>query len=331
MTDSGADSGSRWLRTRGRRPFVRALVALALAAALAAALAIAVAFARDLEAARERARAGSRLVETPCGVVEVAVRGSGPAALVLHGAGGGWDQGLLLGEMLLGDRYRVIAPSRFGYLRTPLPGDPGLPAQADALACLLDAEAVDDALVVGISAGGPPAVTFAARHPERTRALVLVAAVSDGGDHASALTTAVTETFLRSDFAYWALWRFARGTLLRALGLRGEVADALAPEEVERVEAVLAAMLPMSERAPGIRNDEAQAAAMRLERERARVRAPTLVIHARDDMLVPYAMGERSAREIQGARLHPLERGGHFLVGEAAAVRDVVARFVGSP
>jgi len=43
--------------------------------------------------------------------------------LVLHPSGGGCDQGLLLGELLLPDNVRIIAPSRIGYLKTTATND----------------------------------------------------------------------------------------------------------------------------------------------------------------------------------------------------------------
>ena len=52
---------------------------------------------------------------------------------------GGFDQGLELGDGLVRAGFRLIAPSRFGYLRTPLPADASAEAQADAHASLLDA------------------------------------------------------------------------------------------------------------------------------------------------------------------------------------------------
>jgi pimeloyl-ACP methyl ester carboxylesterase len=47
--------------------------------------------------------------------------------------------------------------------------------------------------------------------------------------------------------------------------------------------------------------------------ELANVKAPTLVLHGRDDPLVPYACGEDTARRIQGARLCGIEGMGHDL------------------
>jgi 2-hydroxy-6-oxonona-2,4-dienedioate hydrolase len=58
---------------------------------------------------------------------------------MIHGSGGGHDQGMAWARPLVQQGVRVIAMSRFGYLRTPRPADASPEAQADAHACLLDA------------------------------------------------------------------------------------------------------------------------------------------------------------------------------------------------
>ncbi|HET6371293.1 MAG TPA: alpha/beta hydrolase, partial [Nitrospiria bacterium] len=94
---------------------------------------------RDIRRARERVSTGSRIAETSCGPIEYAVAGEGIPVLVVHGAGGGFDQGLDISMPLVQNGFRLIAMSRFGYLRTPLPEDASAAAQADAHAALLDA------------------------------------------------------------------------------------------------------------------------------------------------------------------------------------------------
>src|SRR5512136_2514579 len=128
----------------------------------------------DIRQAREHILVGSQVIDTPCGPIEYAVAGDGSPVLVVHGAGGGFDQGLDFTEALAQSGFRVIAMSRFGYLRTPLPADASPAAQADAHACLLDALNIRRAAVVGLSAGAPSSMQFALRYPERAAALVLL-------------------------------------------------------------------------------------------------------------------------------------------------------------
>jgi 3-oxoadipate enol-lactonase/4-carboxymuconolactone decarboxylase len=76
----------------------------------------------------------------------------------------------------LAQHYRVIAPDLPGFGRSPaLEGPVSYDAFADVLAALLDDLGLERAHVAGLSMGGGVALTFAARHPERVRALILMA------------------------------------------------------------------------------------------------------------------------------------------------------------
>jgi len=84
----------------------------------------------DISQARRRVLGGSDMVATRCGPIEHAFTGDGLPVLLVHGAGGGYDQGLEFGKPLATSGFRVISMSRFGYLRTPLPTDASAVAQA---------------------------------------------------------------------------------------------------------------------------------------------------------------------------------------------------------
>jgi 2-hydroxy-6-oxonona-2,4-dienedioate hydrolase len=124
---------------------MRSLKVIGACAAGASALTYA-AYRKDLDAARKRIETEGQLIDTPHGPIEFAEAGDGPAVLLIHGAGGGFDQGLALGAAFLGDGYRIVAPSRFGYLGTPLPADASPAAQADAHLRLLDALQLERAM-----------------------------------------------------------------------------------------------------------------------------------------------------------------------------------------
>ena len=128
---------------------------------------ISIAYRRDIDQAFKRISTGSQVVQTSCGPIEYAMVGAGMPVLIVHGAGGGFDQGMEFARDLAAAGLRVIAMSRFGYLRTPLPADASAAAQADAHACLLDALGIRRAAIVGASAGAPSSLQFALRHPER--------------------------------------------------------------------------------------------------------------------------------------------------------------------
>jgi hypothetical protein len=65
----------------------------------------------DIQEARDRVATGSSLAHTSCGPIEYAVTGDGRPVLVVHGAGGGFDQGLDFGAPLAKLGLRIIAMS----------------------------------------------------------------------------------------------------------------------------------------------------------------------------------------------------------------------------
>jgi pimeloyl-ACP methyl ester carboxylesterase len=293
---------------------------------------------RDLAAALAGLAGASELVTTPCGPIEYATSGAGPPVLIVHGAGGGFDQGLAFGGPLVARGYRVIATSRFGYLRTPLPVDASAAAQADAHACLLDALGVERAAVVCISAGAPSALQLALRHPERVGALVLTvpaAFVPRPGGAASVRTPSGTQrlfgTALRWDFAFWSIRHVAPSVMIRALlGTPPElVARAEAPERM-RVEAILDSIFPISERRLGLLNDAL--VTTHLERYPLEsISAPTLTISVADDLYGTYDAARYMAEQIPHARFVGYTEGGHVFVGHEADVMSIIADFVRAP
>jgi 2-hydroxy-6-oxonona-2,4-dienedioate hydrolase len=293
------------------------------------------AYERDLRSARARISTGSQIAQTRCGPIEYASLGSGPTVLFVHGAGGGFDQGLSAAERLAKTGLRIVLMSRFGYLRTPLPADASAAAQADAHACLLDALAIERAAIVGASAGAPSAMQFALRHPGRCSALVLLvpaAYVARPGHEPSLKTPRGTQllfdTALRSDFLFWAIIRLAPETVMRSiLATAPEVVHRASAEEQARVAETMEGILPVSPRRLGLLNDAAVTSTIgRYELER--ISAPTLAISAADDLFGTYETAHYSAEHIPGARFIGYPTGGHLWVGHHDEVLAVIARFV---
>ena len=72
----------------------------------------------DINRAYERVSGNSTVISSPYGDIEFTEGGSGPDVLVVHGSGGGYDQGELLVQAGLGSQFHWVAPSRFGYLQS---------------------------------------------------------------------------------------------------------------------------------------------------------------------------------------------------------------------
>ena len=99
------------------------------------------------------------------------------AVLLMHG--GHMRASLSLGEEVFANAgYTVLAPSRPGYGRTPVTTGTSLEGFAEVAAELCGHLGIGSvAAVVGQSAGGPSAVTIAARCPELAERLILQSAV----------------------------------------------------------------------------------------------------------------------------------------------------------
>jgi 2-hydroxy-6-oxonona-2,4-dienedioate hydrolase len=314
----------------GRRVVVPVLVSVV---ALGAA-AVFYAHVRDMRQIRARLATGSQIVQTARGPVEYAARGEGEPVLLVNATAGGYDQALLIGEMFVGDGFRLIAPSRPGYLRTPQADDPSAAGQAGVLAALLDALGVERAAVVGMSSGGPVAMQFALRHPERTSALVLLStaayAPSAQVDRKLPVPDVVYDTLFGSDFLFWVMVRAAKPALAASFGATPELQASLPLDEKAHLDAMMEAMLPIRARSAGLANDAALAdAALVTPLPLERIAAPTLVVQAMDDPAAVPAGGLYTAERIPASTLLRFDRGGHVLLGHHATIKDRVRAFVG--
>jgi pimeloyl-ACP methyl ester carboxylesterase len=287
-------------------------------------------YTRDMRRAYQRINNGSDVMTSPVGNIEWAEGGEGLPVLVVHGSGGGFDQGALIARAALDDGFRWIAPSRFGYLRSNVPPHATFDVQAHAYAELLDHLHVDRVAVVALSHGGPSALLFAVLHPERVSSLTLisagVAASSDAAQsEANAQGNALRAIFQR-DYRYWMMTRFLRRQFLGLMGAPPSVTSRLTPHERQLTNDVVDFMNPVSPRAAGVRFDNT--AAMPNERIAA-VRTPTLILHAKDDTLQLPGNAEFAGTRIPNAELVLFEHGGHLLLAvEQAEIRRRVARHI---
>jgi pimeloyl-ACP methyl ester carboxylesterase len=296
---------------------------------------ISASYGNDITKARQRVASGSRIAQTKCGPIEYAETGNGPAVLMVHGAGGGYDQGLDFAAPIARKGFRVIAMSRFGYLRTPLPADASAEAQADAHACLLDALGIQQAGIIGGSAGAPSAMQFAIRHPDRTRALVIAVPatyVPRPAGARSLKTPAGTEfmfkTALRFDFVYWTATKVARPTIIRSLlATPVEDVERASPVEQARVGMLVDHIMPVSSRRLGMLNDAAITSTLpRYDLEKISV--PTLAISVKDDQFGTYDGAKYTAANIRGAKFLGYDTGGHIWAGHADDMTSAIAEFL---
>ena len=257
--------------------------------------------------------------------------GTGEPVIMIHGWlcwGAYWKKVM----PLVADRYRVIAPDLLGHgiSDKPLGEDVsyGTDAQAERIIAFMDALGIDRAYVVGHSMGGEIAAKVALAAPERVRGLVLVCAA--GMEE----TPKLLPGYLRAG---------------RALKMEGILADMLTEGMVRRH--IKGLMFYRENEVPeefirdvamsNLKGKEDRKAMARVTREGLfrnflddrcdRIVAPTLVISAKYDRVVPPAMGERYHSLLPDSRFILIDRAAHMVPWEqadqvAASILDFCAR-----
>jgi 3-oxoadipate enol-lactonase len=224
--------------------------------------------------------------------------GEGAAIVLLHGLTATRRYVVMGSRTLQRSGHRVLAYDARGHGRSAAATDRryGYERLAADLREVLQASAIERAIVAGASMGAHTAVRFALEHPDRVAALALITPAYEPSAHAS------------SDFARWDA--LAEG--LRTAGVEGFLRayelSAVPPAWRATVEQVLRQRLSAHE------HPEAVADALEVVprsrpfedlRQLGEIRAPTVVIASRDeaDPEHPLAVGERYAHEIADAQL----------------------------
>jgi pimeloyl-ACP methyl ester carboxylesterase len=240
--------------------------------------------------------------------------GQGPPVLLIHGSGPGvsgranW-QGLLRSDLT--ERYRMLAPDVVGFGATR--ADSGTDLTHDArvrqLIGFLDALGLRSVDVVGNSMGGGIALALAYRHPERVRRLVLMGTVGISFP----ITPGLDE-----------VWGYtpSLGNMARLMQLFAHD-QRLVSEELIQLRYEASAVPDVQERyaaafsAPRQRHLDAMALS---EEELATIGQPTLLVHGRDDQIIPLsATSMRLVDLLPAADLVVFGRCGHWTQIERAA------------
>lgn len=279
------------------------------------------AYSNAMGVARDRICASrSNIMHSRFGDLEYADTGSGAPILMIHGTGGGFDRGLFSSRWLLDLGYRIIAPSRFGYLRSASPDNPSSENQADAFADLLDELGIERIAVASASAGARSALAFATRHPDRCAALLpIVPAIPVPGSPLNQpwLTTPkwLVSRLLNSSFLLWAAIAALPNNLTRTLlATNPALVGNATTEEKTRVRNVALGVLPLSDRKQGLLNDltiSVNPETMDLKK----ITAPTLAIALEDDGFGTAKSARYIAENVRDTQLVIYRDGGHLWIG----------------
>ncbi len=245
-----------------------------------------------------------------------------PALLLLHGFAAStysWREVM----PALATSQRVVAFDRpaFGLTERPLPGQfPNgvnpytADAQADLTVSLMDKLGIDQAVLVGNSAGGTIATYTALRHPERVRALVLVDAAIYSGGGSPAFVRPLLQTpqmrhigpLIARAIQNWG-YQFGQSAWHDPSRFTDEIwQNYTKPLQAENWDRALweltAASRPLG-----------------LDQRLDELSVPVLVITGDDDRIVPTEQSVRLAAEIPGAQLVVIPNCGHVPQEECPA------------
>jgi pimeloyl-ACP methyl ester carboxylesterase len=245
--------------------------------------------------------------------------GDGMPVICIHGSGPGvsaWSNWRLT-LPYLGERLHAFAYDQVGFGYSELPARPvyTLAGWTEHLLGFMDAVGIEQAHLVGNSMGASVALAAALTHPERVARLVLMGPM---GVHFS-LTRGLD-----------AVWGYTPGVaqMKHLIDLfaydRTLVTDELAEQRYQAsirpgVQEAFSAMFP----APRQNSVDALAA---YEDRLADIQAPTLIIHGREDRIIPMSTSEKLLRLLPAAQLHVFGRCGHWTQLEHAAAFNRLVR-----
>lgn len=239
--------------------------------------------------------------------------GEGEVILSVHGIFGGYDQAYDTCKDFCSD-YRIIAPSRFGYLGSDVSGD-GTPArQAAAYVELLDKLGIDKVYLLATSAGGSVAIRFALDYPQRAKGLILYCSAMPPVEKPEKYAEyAGPPPFLCNDYIMFLL----SPMFDPIMGMEPSTIYSMLPINDRKVGVILDASVTN----PDMARDFGEYPIEDLQ-------VPTLIFHAKDDKLASYIETEKAVARFPNCTFISFESGGHLLTGHAEEIKEAVSGFV---
>lgn len=237
--------------------------------------------------------------------------GSGSVVLHVHGSPGGCDAGPFGFGDLIKAGYRIVTPSRPGFMGAPLELGRTPEEQGDYIASFMDAVNINKAAVLAWSGGGPPGLQLAIRHPEKVACYIHFAACSLPFKHKATFfeRAFMTDPGLWFLYVMASLFPSANKKMCSDLGVNPDYALA-SPERIVFMRKFMTMIAPASLRAPGSWNDVAQYYDLPKQAVE-KIKSPTLVVHSDTDREVTMANAEFVAKNVPNAEFFKFAKGGH--------------------
>ena len=268
-------------------------------------------------------------VKTPYGEISYVEKGSGPAALFVHGV---LLNGYLWRDAVesLSDARRCIALDLMGHGATKEPADAEMSfdAQAGMIGAFLDALEIDQVDLVANDSGGGIAQIFAAKNPERIRSFVITNSDTHDNYPPPGLAPLIGAAKAGQLGAIGKNWIENPEALKASFGVAYENVDNIDPERVQMYLGPLFASEEATRKLERfIAGEDDNSPNVRIEPQLRKLQAPTLIMWGTDDVffdkkwaywLKDTIPGAREVIEVEGGKVFfPEERPEEF----AAAVR----------
>jgi pimeloyl-ACP methyl ester carboxylesterase len=242
-------------------------------------------------------------------------KGTGPAIVLVHGLAGNLHNFTYAVAKPLSAHYRVIVVDRpgCGYSKRDRSADASLEAQADTLVDLLDHLQIESAVFVGHSLGGAISLSAAQRHPNKVKALALIAPLTHLPDKPSPVFKALDiESPLVRNFVGWTL--AVPASLLRmSQSLKMIFGPEKAPADFAIRGGGILAIKPQTFITASSDLINVGWSMPNIEEGYASMTTPVSVLFGREDRILSCKLnGEDLPNKIKGAQL-TLVSGGHML------------------
>lgn len=255
----------------------------------------------------------ANIVDLSYGKMTYLDKGEGEVILSVHGIFGGYDQEYDTCKDFK-DGYRVIAPSRFGYLKSDIKGGGTPKEQAAAFVELLDKLGIDKVYVLATSAGGSVGIRFAIDYPERTKGLILLSSGMPQKEKPEKVAKYVgPPEFMCNDYSMYILSPLFKPIM----GMDPSTIDG---------------MLPVRDRKKGIKID---ATITNIDMAKnyddynvEELKVPVLILNAKDDKLANYKDAENVLDRFKNAKFILFENGGHLMEGHSEEVKEAIGDFI---
>jgi 3-oxoadipate enol-lactonase len=245
--------------------------------------------------------------------------GTGPPVLLIAGQGMSLDAWWRT-VPVLASSFRVLTYDNRDVGRSSRwPWPYGVPQMVEDAVTVLDAAGVQRTHVYGISLGGMVAQELAVRHPHRVDALILGATTAGGPEAVYAepqrLAFFVRAGAMDPEEAEWAAVPYNY-----SLRTRRSKGDRIAADIAKRVEHQTESLAYL--------HQVAAAASHSIAARLHQVRAPTLIVHGEEDLIVPPQNARQLARGIRHAELRVWPDAAHLYTTDEPRVDRCVRQFL---